>query len=443
MSKSNFLFRALVLFFCLGVVTASSQASMESEIAYTKGLSYLQEGKWDLAAREFRQIQSDDPEWADAQYHLGLSYNQLEDFEQAADVLRALLKKEPLRSEARAELAFALSRLGREEDARREASQVREIEVAPVKEEAEIPDRMKKRFFRFFLTTGTQYDSNVFLSPSDLSPSVGIPAENIDDSKGLRQNFLGYAEVAPWIKPKTQLGANYTLYHSHNFKFSVFDYDYEPSDYNFQDHRVEVFAAQDLGSILVQLPYTLDILLKGDGLDRYWTGHSIAPNVFLPVRSFFFLKGFLRFRSDNFNAEPDRPEQNQDAINVAFGIDPSINFGGGERGYFLFSYQLDLNFADGDDWDYLGNRIQGALKLKPWTHFLTLQAGLHWRKFSNVNSLDNEERDDKEISLGGSVGMEGKIFHYSLGVTYITNSSNIELYAYDRLLATVTIGFKI
>ena len=165
--------------------------------------------------------------------------------------------------------------------------------------------------------------------------------------------------------------------------------------------------------------------------------------MFLPVRSFFFLKGFLRFRSDNFNAEPDRPEQNQDAINVAFGIDPSINLGGGERGYFLFSYQLDLNFADGDDWDYLGNRIQGTLKLKPWTHFLSLQAGLHWRKFSNVNSLDNEERDDKEISLGGSVGMEGKIFHYSLGVTYITNSSNIELYAYDRLLATVTIGFKI
>ena len=422
----------------LALGSGLAQASMQSEIAYTKGLSHIQEGKWEQAAGEFCTIRPADPEWGDAQYYLGVSYNQLEEYDQAVDVLQPLVEKEPLFSEARAELAYALSRLGKEAEARREAERVRGLEVAPGAEEEELPEHMKRRFYRFYLTTGTQYDSNVMLAPSDEHLS-----QNIEGEWGFRQNFLGYGEVAPWILPETQVGGSYLFYHSYNFDIDLIDRSHEPSDYNFQDHRFDLFMAQVLGNALFRLPYTLDIFLKGDGLDRYWTGHKVEPSVTYSASRLLRLKGSFRFRSDGYNAVPDQPQQNQDAKNISFGIDPSVLFHEGKWGHFNVGYRLEFNLADGDDWDYLGNRFEGNLKFKPATHFLTIHGSFHWRKFSNLNSLSNLERDDKELSIGGSVGREGKMLYYSISVTYITNSSNIEEYDYNRFLGSVMLGFNI
>jgi len=420
----------------------SARASMASELAYTKGLSHVQDKEWNEAVSEFRAVKEKDPEWEDAQYYLGMCYNQLNQYEKASRVLKNLLQTNPDQAEARRELAYTLSQTGKEDEAGQELAKAGEAGAAPRPGRDGKYEIEKERFIRAQAATGTQYDSNVILAPSDSTLS-----RNISNEWGLRQNFLGFVEVAPWILKELQVGGNYTFFHSLNFNFSRFmeDQSYKPSDYNLQDHRIGIFGTYGYGQFFFNLPYTLDIMLKGGGLDHYWTGNSLIPSVVYPVTSFLYLKGYFRFRNDNFNGSSVDSRRNQDANNVAFGAEPSLLFSGGKKGYLTLSYWLDINRAAGSDWDYVGNLLKADLKYKIFSHFIALGTALQFRNFGNANSLStgNDSRTDKEFNLGASLGREGKLLQYSLGLSYTINSSNIQMFTYQRLIGSLNLGFGI
>ena len=440
MRKNIFLSASLMAL--IWFTAGSAQASMASELAYTKGLSHVQDKEWDQAGSEFRKVNEPDPEWEDAQYYLGMSYNQLKQYEKASRVLKNLLQKNPDQADARRELAYTLSRMGKEDEAGQELAKAGEAGAAPRPGTAEKYEIEKERFVRVQAATGTQYDSNVILAPSDSTLS-----QNISDEWGFRQNFLGFVEVAPWILRELQVGGNYTFFHSLNFNFSRFleNQSYKPSDYNLQDHRLGIFGTYGYGKFFFHLPYTLDIMLKGGGLDPYWTGNSLIPSVVYPVTSSLYLKGYFQFRNVNFKGSSIDPRRNQDANNIAFGAEPSLLFSGGKKGYLTLSYWLDINRAAGSDWDYVGNLLKADLKYKIFSHFIALGTALQFRNFGNANSMStgNDSRTDKEFSLEANLGREGKILQYSLGFSYTVNSSNIKMFAYNRLIGSLNLGFSI
>lgn len=447
MRKNIFLSASLMAL--IWFTAGSAQASMASELAYTKGLSYVQEKNWEKAVSEFSSLQEKDPEWEDAQYYLGLSLNQLKEYEKASAILRKLLQTNPRRPDARVELAYALSHLGKDQEADQELAKVEGMKEIPKPNPKERYEVEKGEFLHIHLATGTQFDSNVVLAPSNQNSSTD-PFNNVNfgevsNTWGIRQNFLGFVEVSPWVMKNLQVGANYTFFHSLNFpRHSKI---YKPSDYNLQDHRFGIFGTYGYGKFFFHLPYTLDYMLKGGSLNHYWTGNGLTPSAVYPITSFLYLKGYLRFRNDNFNGNGTDSRRNQDANNLALGLEPSLLFSGGKKGYFTLSYWFDLNRAAGPDWDYFGNLFKAELKFKPLSYYISAAASLNLRNFSNSNSLspvtDPRARNDKEVYLEGNLGREGKLLNSYLGVSYTINNSNIVDYEYSRLLVSLNIGISI
>jgi tetratricopeptide (TPR) repeat protein len=192
----------LVAFLILGIWLAprpafAAEARETAEIMITRGVLNSEKGDWARAKSEFEKALELAPDSEPALIYLGQACYQVGDFEKSAQIFRRLLEKSPANAEFHLSLGLALLKLGNKEDAQKEFDLA---EAAP-------EQQGKPRFWRIKLSTGTQYDSNLVLSPRDSE----LPG-TISDKWGIRQIFLGYGEVSRSFSEQIKSGLNYTYY---------------------------------------------------------------------------------------------------------------------------------------------------------------------------------------------------------------------------------------
>ena len=93
-------------------------ASLES------GISLKNEGRYEEAIAEFRELLSEDPNSSDGHHQLGLVYGFVGMFDESLDELQRAVTLIPSRVDVRTDLALTYSMLGMYEEAKREFEEV-------------------------------------------------------------------------------------------------------------------------------------------------------------------------------------------------------------------------------------------------------------------------------------------------------------------------------
>jgi Tfp pilus assembly protein PilF len=115
---------SVVVFLGLAVTAVAGDskksAQGEADIAHNNGNTYLQQGRADLAAAEFKKALKADPKHFLACKGLGLALDQLKDYKEAEKTQRKCIEDTPDFADLHNDLAATLILLGKRDEARKE-----------------------------------------------------------------------------------------------------------------------------------------------------------------------------------------------------------------------------------------------------------------------------------------------------------------------------------
>jgi len=409
----------------------AAEARETVEIVITRGVLSSEKGDWAQAKTEFEKAVKLAPDSEQALTYLGQACYQVGDYEKSAQIFRQLLGKSPTKAEFHLSLGLALLKLGKKEDAQKEFDLA---EAAPEKQE-------KPRFWRIKLSTGTQYDSNLVLSPRD-SDLTGA----ISDKWGIRQILLAFGEASHSFSEKTKSGLNYTYYQAFNFDRG--QEDFNPREYDILDNTFGFFTSYERKKYLARLNYSYDVLLAGSSLDLYSQSHGVAPSLNYLIKSNLVSYLGYEFRRDIFHTSYSSPELSQDGMSHTLNLRQFVFFGPENRGTIAPEYRFKANLTEGSDYEYLGHRAGSSFDYRYLGARFSLAGAYEYRGFRNENTVQKNngewvKRRDDEISLRGSLGWAAKIWGVELGLNLTENFSNIEKYSYQRLLLMLGLNLTV
>lgn len=117
MKQKYILFFLLSFLFVCSCATVSFDQEREAQFHYKMGLSYLNEGKTQMAFVEFQRAYQISPNDKDIIASLGFVYMQLEEFEKARELFLKAISIDPQFSEAYNYLGAVYSKMGQMQDA--------------------------------------------------------------------------------------------------------------------------------------------------------------------------------------------------------------------------------------------------------------------------------------------------------------------------------------
>ena len=99
-------------------------------------------------------------------------------------------------------------------------------------------------------------------------------------------------------------------------------------------------------------------------------------------------------------------------------------------------YELDFDNTDGNNWDYVGNRISPSLQfVMPHIEKLkaTLASDLYFQGFRHSHTVFGQKREDQGYTLSGLLSYDlTKVLELQFRYTYVKHQSNLSIYQYDR-----------
>lgn len=410
----------------------AAEARETAEIMITRGVLNSEKGDWAQAKSEFEKALALAPDSEQALTYLGQACYQVGDFEKSAQIFRRLLEKSPANAEFHLSLGLALLKLGNKEDAQKEFDLA---EAAP-------EQQGKPRFWRIKLSTGTQYDSNLVLSPRDSE----LPGA-ISDKWGVRQIFLGFGEISHSFSERVKSGLSYTYYQGLNIDRG--QEDFNPREYDMLNNTFGFFASYEGKKYLAPLNYSYDALLAGSSLDLYSQSHSVAPALNYMINPSLVSYLGYEFRRDIFHVSFADPVLSQDAMGHALDFRQYIFFGPDNRGTIAPEYRFKANLAQGSDFEYLGHRAGVSFDYRYLGATFSLAGAYEYRGFRHENSVPKKNgewvsRRDNEIDLRGSLGWAAaRYWGVEFGLSLTENFSNIEKYSYRRLLLMLNLNFTV
>ena len=426
----------LVFFLMLGGWLAprpafSAEARETAEISITRGVLNSERGDWAQAKSDFEKALELAPDSEQALTYLGQACYQVGDFEKSAKIFRQLLDKYPTKAEFHLSLGLALLKLGKKEDAQKELDLA---EAAPEK-----PG--KPRFWRIKLSTGTQYDSNLVLSPRDSE----LPGA-VSHQWGIRQIFLGYGDVSHSFSEQVKSDLNYTYYQGLNFDLG--QKDFNPRNYDMLDNAFGFSTSYEQKKYLARLNYSYDALLAGSSLDLYSQSHVVTPALNFLINPSLVSSLDYEFRRDIYHISYTDPVLSQDGMSHALTLRQYIFFAPDNRGTIAPEYRFKDNLVQGSDYKYLGHHAGVSLDYRYLGATFSLAGAYEYRGFRNENSQPKKNgeyvtRRDDEIDVRGTVGWAAKLWGVDLGLNFSDNFSNIEIYSYQRLILMLNLNFTV
>lgn len=434
----------LLTLFGLNAAFAQGLPSQPFDLAFSKGVHALNEGRYEEALKNLLEAESiappSDSQQAELQYDLGLTFFRLERFREAAPrFLRAAAQSPEREANARYFAGAAFYRQGLLEEARDELEKVGPAEnssavAAPARELIGKIDAARPEGKRLTMKAGVgwQYDSNVVLLPDDAPIPSGISDKKDLRTVGTLQAGFQLIRSARWNG-----SLDYRFYRS-------WHQDLDP--FNVQSHDLGV----SMSHRPVPRPYRFEFLYRFSDArvdqDDYLRTHTAGWGMEVAADPARRTRLEYRYRNKDFIESDLFPDQGErTGINHAVGLSHD-RFFAGNQGDIAISYAYDRDITRGDDWDYQGHRFHLGLIAPPawiggWAQ-AALEAEAVFRPYGNPNSLSNatppEKRKDTirtytvTVSRSFTPRLSGAVQYL-----YNNNASNLDAFDYHRRIASV------
>lgn len=471
-------------------ITAATSSSLE------QGIQLYQRENFDEAAALLEKARIEDPDSTRAAYYLGITYKRLQKYPEAKKNLLDSVMKNPRIKEALPELIEVLYELGETENAEKwisvaEKEQIRpaqtaflkglvllkdgknseavaslnqaksldqaltqaanyQIGLAHVKEQSY--DEARKAFYEvialdpnadisayadeygkaldrrgaadkpWHLNAGfyTEWDTNVILKPGDTT-TVG----DIGNEGDFREVVTTSADYTFKIGDPYRLRVAYDLYFANQT---------ELDDFDVNSHTFTIAPSYNTKSASFSIPFQYNYTLV-DSNEKFLSSFTTNPQVNFKITEHNIGLAGIKFQTKNYFSRVADGAEDRDGFRVAPGLGWFYLFNE-NKGSLGFRYELDFDNTDGNNWDYVGNRITPSLQFQvPYVEKLraTLASDLYFQQFRHSHTVFGQKRGDEAYTLSALLAYDLTTnFELQFRYTYVNHKSNLAIYDYDR-----------
>ncbi|ACM20054.1 TPR domain protein [Geotalea daltonii FRC-32] len=273
------------------------------------------------------------------------------------------------------------------------------------------------RNWHIFAGVNLQYDDNVVVKPSQDVPGLFLPTPHDWSSNQNLRILYEMPARGPWL-----FNGQYSLYNNSYFK---------RDEYSQLSQGVTLAPAYRLTpQLMFSLPVSFNYTLLS--YEAYSNQVTVKPTA-----TAFFASDHLGQASFGYSRrnylQNTVSSENRDADGYA-GQMGYIYLFAEERGFFNLRYEFSLEDAQGNNWSYLGNRLNAdlLLPLASRTSVIISLEGF-WQNYLNNHTVYGMKREDATYAatvnlsheLTDGIFVNFQYFHAS-------DFSNLALYEYDR-----------
>ena len=389
------------------IAEAENDGIRPAQVAFMKGLVLLKDEKWEDAITALKNAKELDPSMSQScNYQIGMAYLKGKKISDAQKAFTEVVITDPNSNMANFANEY-VSTLSKRKEA------------------------MKP--FKFTFDAAWQYDDNVILKPDDTAI-----AADISDKGDSRQVYTASGEYNHIFNDWLGARALYTFYYA------------KQSNLGFYDTLVNNFMIQPtvyLKNALITFPSGYSHTLINDkaylsspytaGIYNFMPGDSNMGQV------------SIRYQNEDYLWAPSIPDENRDGNNLAGSLG-WYQFFADKKGFLNLRYAMDKDWAKGDNWEYLGNRVS-ATALVPGSLIhsflerfnLTVTGDIFFQDFSKSNTIYNVYRKDTVYTVSALAAY--KIFkdaEMQLQYTHVVDNSNISVYQYTRNIYSAGVEIK-
>jgi tetratricopeptide (TPR) repeat protein len=395
--------------------------------------------QWDPAQEQLRQLEAAGYEPGRTALLLGQAAARRGEKEKAVEYLRRAEQDPGVAQEAKFQLSLVLATQSRFREAHKTMQEA--IAAAPSTPTADIGQRylsalerraQEYRPFRFTVTTGWDYDSNVTLQPGDpgAAQQVSGKGDAVYTHTGVMEYTLGAGR--PW-----SLLTQYAFYQNFHPRLTKFD---------MVSHTAGLSPIYSWEKGRLFLPFNFNFTDVEN--DKYYTAYYFTPTYLhmLTPKVGLELGGRASRQYYWFPIALPEDDRSGRTLGTSLGL---YYFFKNQEGYLLARGVYEHTFASGNNWSNNSYRLFLAA-LYPVTSrlkaslFLDLILQPYTNNFiGSPQFLSGSPRHDQILIFGAQAtyaiykGLEANIHYY-----FIRDNSNVALYDYDRHLFGAQLGYR-
>ncbi len=376
------------------IKVSEKQNVRPAQTAFLKGLVLMKDGNTGEAVDSLQQAKSLDAGLTQAaDYQIGLAHVKDQNYEEARRLFREVVTLDP-----NADISAYASEY---------------TEALAKRAGMTKPWHFNAGFF-------TEWDSNVVLKPSDTT-TIG----DIGNQNDFREVVTASADYTYRINDPLALKFAYDLYYANQTDLNDFDVN---------SHTFTIAPSYTTKNAIFSVPVQYNHTLV-DSNDLFLTAVTINPQVSFKITEHQIGMAGIKFQEKDYHASITDGAEDRDGFRWAPGVGWYYIFQDG-KGSVGIRYELDSDNTDGNNWDYLGNRITPSVQFAI-PHFeklrASLAADLYFQEFRHSHTVFGQKRSDQGYTLSSLLSYDlTRNFELQFRYTYVNHKSNLTIYEYDR-----------
>ena len=403
------------------------------EIAIAKAVSKIESEDFEGATEILQDILKTNPEDERATLYLGIALSRA-GHRDAEGALKKALLLNPHNPRTSLELGIYYYNRGAFNEARDYFDNT--IQLAPDSAYAKTAveylklskgERVAKRWAVNW-SVGGMYDSNVVLGSGDNPLPEGITRKS--DWAAV---FYLKAQYSLFSQRKMKGSAAYSFYQS---------FYEELSDFNVTSNKFDLRLAYHVSeNLILKGDYWFDYVLVGENTYNY--AHNLSPILVIVEGGGFSTEFHYIYRNAHYK-DGDYFQDNslRTGPNDLFKIIQSVPLS--DVAILRVGYSHELQNAEVNYWSYRGNKGFAEIKITlPYRIYIDIFGDYYDKDYRDIYPGTGIERHDKIWSgtFSGTKFLSDR-FSLSLGLHYTDNSSNIELFDYERIIPSLFVNVR-
>ncbi len=376
------------------ISTAEEQGIRPAQTAFLKGLVLMKKGQSSNAIDSFNKAKELDRAMIQsADYQIGLAHVRERSFGEARKAFQEVISLDPNSdiSQYADEYSKALAS----------------------KADSERPLHFRAGFF-------TEWDTNVILKPGDTAS-----VNDIGDEGDFREVVTAGADYTKKFSDQFSLKGAYDLYYANQTDLNDFDV---------SSHTWSLTPSWTTKKAVFSVPFIYNFTLV-DSNERFLSSVTSNPLVNFKITDRQIGQLGIKFQIQDYYSRIADGAEDRDGFRVAPGAGWFYLFPE-NKGSVGLRYEFDINNTDGNNWDYVGNRLTPSIQFQvPHIEKLraTLASDLFFQSFRHSHTVFGQKRGDQGYTLSALLSYElTKNFDLQFRYTYVKHVSNLSLYDYDR-----------
>lgn len=464
------------------------RASVESELAFHRGVAAYGEGRWAEARSQFERVLVEDPEDVAALHYLGLIAQAEGNPEEASRLYRRALDHAPEDTDLRFDLGTSLLELGRAEEARQSFDEV--LAREPNRARARLLAGIAEYRLGNYAAAIEQLDAAATLDPElvrDASYYTGLAQAFLGDLPAAAGTFDRLADQSPthplgrsagnlrsrlapllparrWTLGATtgmewdsnplavgevfskdsdfagilRLQGSYRLIDDERFELEA-GYDgygslhFDESEVDQQTHVGWTSGSVRVDRVRLGLRY--DFAYTDLDLDeRFRRLHRITPTITVNEERWGLTQLYYQYNDDDLLVDVDDPALDRDGQQHTFGANQFF-FAGERVRYVWLGLLSDHLDTEGTEFDYDGGEVVVGFGVElPWQLVLTADYRFARRDYRHDSVFEpGSERDDRIHRVTAELARPiNEHLEASIAGSWRDNRSNIGVYDYER-----------